>query len=247
MTLTKYLPGLVFALIIATAGLSNAQDQPATVVPDPGTISVTGKGSVRVVPDMASIRLGVVREAETARVALDANSKAMAEVLDALKAEGIADRDMQTSGLSIEPRYFYPKNLNNGTQEPPRIVGYQVSNMLEVRVRDISKAGNVLDKAVSLGVNSGGGISFGNQDVAAILNEARAKAVADAIDKAETFTKAAGVSLGRILVLSENQNGSRPVPVAFSRNADVAEAAVPIATGENRYEVIVDVQWEILQ
>jgi uncharacterized protein YggE len=115
-------------------------------------ILVTGQGSFDIAPDMAVLSLTVTREAETARAALDANSSAMKEVFAAMKAEGIADRDLQTSGFSIQPRYIYP-SPKSGQREPPRIVGYVVRNSLTVRVRDIENVGAILDKSVTLGVN----------------------------------------------------------------------------------------------
>ena len=138
-------------------------------------IVVTGEGEASAAPDLALLSLTVMREEKTAREALDANSNAMAAVISAMKAFGIAERDLQTSSIQIQPRYNHA-NKPDGTQEAT-LVGYQVSNTLSVRLRDVSKAGEVLDKAVSLGVNQGGGISFANEDPGAILKEARRKAV----------------------------------------------------------------------
>ena len=149
-------------------------------------ILVTGQGSVDIAPDMAVLSLTVSREAETARAALDANSSAMKEVLAAMKAEGIAARDLQTSGFSIQPRYIYP-SPKSGQREPPRIVGYTVRNSLTVRVRDIENVGAILDKWVTLGVNEGGNISFTNADTSVPITQARTLAVKDAIAKANTL------------------------------------------------------------
>ena len=118
------------------------------------TVSATGQASVA--PDMALMSLSVLREAKTARAALDANNEAMAEILLAMKEEGIEDKDLQTSGFSIQPQFHYPKSRDNNNPQPPRIVGYQVSNNLTVRVRNLQKLGRVLDQSVTLGVNQGG-------------------------------------------------------------------------------------------
>ncbi len=160
-------------------------------------IVVTGQGSVDIAPDMAVITLTVVREAATARAALDANSKAMADVLGAMEEQGIAQRDLQTSNFSIRPKYTYPPRNPSGPTEAPRIVGHTVSNSLTVRVRDISKVGEVLDKSVTLGVNQGGNILFTNDDPAAALDRARTAAVHEALAKATTLAQAAGVKRGQ--------------------------------------------------
>ena len=158
------------------------------------------------------------------------------------------DRDLQTSNFNIQPRYFYPKP-QNGTQKPPRIIGYVVSNNLTVRVRNLSSLGEVLDEVVTFGVNSGGGISFSSSDPSEAVETARKNAMKEALKKAGTLTDAAGVNLGRILEISE-QGGRRPIrakAMARSLQADVAESAVPIASGENTYSITVNVSWEIQQ
>lgn len=213
------------------------------------TIRVTGEGKVSVAPDIAAISVGVVREAKTARAALTANNNAMAKVLDAMKAQGIADKDLQTSGFNISPRYYYPPREKNHQQKPPKIVGYTVSNNLSVRIRDLQKVGEVLDQVVTLGVNSGGNIQFMNDNPKEALKQARKAAMADAIDKAKTLAEGAGVDLGSILEISENSRSPRPVPMArgnFAAKAMAAES-VPVASGENTYHVTVNVNWEIDQ
>ena len=136
---------------------------------------------------MALLSLSVMREAMSAREALDANNKAMAEVIAAMKASGVADRDLQTAGVQISPRYDYV-NKPDGTQEA-KLAAYQVTNTLSVRVRDLAKTGEILDKSVTLGVNQGGGVSFANDDPSATLTEARKRAVADAMARAKTLTR----------------------------------------------------------
>lgn len=213
------------------------------------TIQVVGEGEVAIAPDIAAISVGVVKEAKTARGALTANNTAMSKVWGAMKVKGIADKDLQTSGFTISPRYFYPPRENNQQQKPPTIVGYTVSNNLSVRIRDLEKVGEILDLVVTLGVNSGGNIQFMNDNPKQVLKRARQAAMADAIDKAKTLADAAGVDLGRILEISENSSSPRPMPMArgkFAAEAMIAEA-VPIASGENTYHVTVNVNWEISQ
>jgi uncharacterized protein YggE len=211
-------------------------------------ILVTGQGSVDVAPDMAMLALTVTREAETAREALDANSAAMNDVLDAMKAEGIKARDLQTSGFSIQPKYFYPQQKSSGTREPPRIIGYTVRNSLNVRIRDIASLGQILDKSVTLGVNEGGNISFTNDDPSAAVTEARVLAMKDALAKAKTLAEAGGVKVGKLLEISEQSFNPRPMPMARAERSFAMSAdAVPVAAGENTYRVSVNVTFAIDQ
>jgi len=234
------------------AGFSLALGQAAHAGEKEPVISVSGTGKTSVVPDMAIIKLGVQREAKTARKALNRNNEAMAVVLAELKASGIAARDLQTSGFNIQPRYHYPKQGPSGEQRPPRIVGYTVANQLSVRIRDLSKLGEILDKSVTLGVNSGGGIQFLIEDVEGALMQARKNAVASAIAKAKILSEAAGVKLGKILEIRESARGISPRPMremAMARSiaADAVPVPVPVAAGENSYSVSVLVRWEIMQ
>lgn len=212
-------------------------------------ISVSGTAKANVAPDLAILNLGVLRHAKTARQALDANNTAMKEVLASMKEAGIAERDLQTSNFSIGPRYDYHRPKKGEIQKPPRIVGYNVSNNLTVRVRDLSKVGEILDRSVTLGVNSGGNIHFTNDDPKAAISIARAKAMKNAIEKASVLTQAANVDLGAIISIDEHS--SRPQPIRMARNKMMAEAmvadAAPIAAGENTYSVSVNVRWEIKQ
>ncbi len=200
----NFLP-LTLALALAIPVAAQAADQP------PPRIVVVGEGESTIAPDMALLSLSVMREAATAREALTANNDAMAAVISAMKAAGIEERDLQTAGVQIAPRYDYtPKP--DGTQEA-KLVAYQVTNTLSVRVRDLGKTGEILDKSVSLGVNQGGGISFTNDDPSKTLTEARGKAVADAMAKAKTLADAAGVTLGKILEISESPMSQPPMPI----------------------------------
>lgn len=206
-------------------------------------IIVSGEGEAAVAPDMAVLSLSVMREAKTAREALDANNSAMAEVIDAIKKFGVADRDLQTAGLQIMPRYNYTNNPD-GTQQAD-LVAYQVVNTLTVRVRDIGKTGEILDKSVSLGVNQGGSIVFTNDDPSATVTEARKNAVAEAKAKAETLAQAAGVSLGRILEITDQTYGVQPMPIEAKAFDRAMAAAVPIQAGENSYRVQVNITYEL--
>lgn len=232
----SFLP-LVLAAAVAFPAVAGAADSP------PPRLVVSGEGQASVAPDLAVLSLSVMREAKSAREALDTNNDAMAAVISAMKASGVEDRDLQTAGIQINPRYNYT-NKPDGSQEA-ELVAYQVTNTLSVRVRNIDSTGEILDKAVSLGVNQGGGISFTNEDPAATLTEARKKAVADAIAKARTLAEAAGVELGRVLEISDQSVTAVPMPIQAKAFDSAGGAAVPVQAGENAYQVQVTVTFAL--
>lgn len=240
LMLATFLSGAMTAgFLAAPASAEEAQRREATIM-------VSGEGKASVAPDMALISLSVVQEAATAAEALAANSKAMAEVLADLKSQGIADKDMQTSDFSIQPKYRQETSSGNG-YEAPEIVGYSVQNGLTVRVRDLSALGGLIDRAVKLGVNQGGNIVFTNDNSDATVEEARKQAVADAAAKAKTLTEAAGVKLGRVIEISEAFARPMPELMAAPMAKMAAADAVPIASGENRYTVTVNITYAIEQ
>lgn len=230
----------IAACLASGGSLAVANENPAP------RILVTGVGSVDIAPDMAVLHLSVMREAATAREALTANSAAMTEVLDAMTTLGIAKRDLQTSSFNVQPRYTRPPRQSSGAGEAPKLVGYIVRNAVTVRVRDISRVGEVLDRSVSLGVNEGGDIQFTNDDPSVAITQARTEAMQQALAKAGTLAKAAGVSIGKVLEISEQQSSPRPMPMARMAMDYKAESA-PIAAGENSYKVTVNVTLAIQQ
>ncbi len=226
---------------------------PATALADervnPGVIDIQGVGEVAAAPDMAFVSSGVTTQADTAREALNANTAAMAELIKVLEDAGIEAKDIQTSNFSVQPQYVYSDKRNeNGYTSPPKIAGYQVSNAVTVRVRKLDTLGAVLDKAVTVGANTIDGIRFSVSDTDALYEKARKDAIADAKAKAELYTEAAGVGLGRILQISEN-NGFAPQPMMMREKAMMASdaAPVPMQGGEVNYNVSVSVRWELDQ
>ncbi|WP_269930521.1 SIMPL domain-containing protein [Aminobacter sp. HY435] len=235
----KYMALMLAAALALPAAAARADNQP------PPRIIVTGEGEASAAPDLALLSLSVMREAKTAREALDANNEAMAAVIAAMKAAGIADRDLQTSGIQISPRYNFTNNTDGS--QTAELVAYQVTNTLSVRIRDIAKAGEVLDKAVSLGVNQGGGITFANDDPSKIITEARKLAVADAIARAKVLAEAAGVSVGKVLEIADQSFVGQPMPIQAKSFDRAGAAAVPVEAGENAYRVQVNVIFELKQ
>jgi uncharacterized protein YggE len=226
------------ALSLAAALPNPAQAKDEKTIP---SISLTGHGEVRLAPDMAVVTVGVLSSANTAREALDANTKSMDAIFASLKAAGIDARDLQTSNFMVNPRYDYSQG--NGT--PPKMVGYDVSNNVTVTVRKLENLGKVLDQAVSSGSNQINGVAFqvAKPDVA--TDAARKLAVANAIAKAKVYTEAAGVGLGPILNIAEGGSYQPPVPVfAKTMRADAA-GSVPIAEGEQVIGIDVNITWEL--
>ena len=238
--------GLVaLTLALAAAAAPLAAEAQETARPRESTVIVTGEGTAEMAPDMALVDLGVVKDAKTAREALDANNKAMADILAAMKEAGIEARDLQTSGFAINPQYQFPQS-STGENPPPILLGFQVTNTVTLRVRDLSKLGEILDKAVTLGANHGGGIRFVNDKPDAAVSTARARAVENAIAKAKELTAAAGVGLGRVLEISETSYRAEPMPMMRAMAKDSAAGGfVPLATGENSYSVVVNVTFAL--
>ncbi|MAT91640.1 MAG: hypothetical protein CME59_03480 [Halioglobus sp.] len=219
---------------------------PLAAQADDAQIEVSATGSAAGAPDMAVLTLTVNREAPTAGEAVDASSAAMAQVLNAMRSLGVADRDLQTSGFSIHPNYAHLQRVPGADGQARRFTGYTVRNSLTVRLRDVGRVGEALDAAVRLGVNEGGNIAFANQDPAPLLDKARRRAVKAAMGKARTLADAAGVRLGSILEIAERSRQSQPLPFARAEMA-MSDASVPVASGENSYQVTVEMTFAIAE
>ena len=227
----------ILPLVVLVAGLA----LPAAAEPVPAFITVAGEGRSFAVPDMASLNLGVASRGLTAADALGANSTALASVLARLAADGIAPRDIQTSGLSVSPRYDYSDNGDG------RVVGYDARNMVTVRVRDLPALGALIDAALAAGANEFNGLSFGLADDRAAIDAARRAAVADARARADLYAKAAGVSLGRIVTISETAGFEAPQPMALRAAPMAAPPPVPVAAGELSLGAQISMVFEIVQ
>lgn len=208
----------------------------------PPSLSVTGEGTARAVPDTATVRAGVETNAANAARALEENSAATQRVIDALETAGIADADVQTANFSVEPVYSQYDRADPSL--PQRVIGYRVTNEVVVRLRDLDTMGTLLDRLVATGANRINGIAFGFADEAAVVDQARRKAVADAKRKAALYAEAAGVELRRILSISE-PGVIRPLPAPRMRLEASALPAAPIERGENEVTATVTVLWEI--
>jgi uncharacterized protein YggE len=205
-------------------------------------IVVTGTGEASARPDLAVISAGVVVQSETASAALADNSRAMEAVLQQLRTAGLADADVQTSQFSVMPLYERQPPEREITA-PPRIVGYQVSNRVTARVRDIDRLGAVLDALVSAGATNIDGPWFDVADPEQVLGQARDAAVADALARARRYTAAAGVELGEVISIEEA--GSFVPPPRPMMRAEAMAADVPIAPGQTELSASVMVTFAI--
>ena len=212
-----------------------------------GTISIQGHGEVAAAPDMAMVSSGVTTQGATAREALDANTAAMTDLIATLKEAGIEARDIQTSGFSVNPNYVYSDERDaNGYSLPPRINGYQVSNNVTVKVRQLEGLGTILDKSVTVGANTVNGVSFSVADPSDLYNKAREAAFADAEAKAKLYANAAGSALDEIVSISEGQGFNDPQPLPMYARAEMKDSAsVPVEAGELSFAINVSVEWEL--
>ena len=221
------------AAVIAAGTLLAA---PALAETVPPAISVTGEATVSVPPDLAQVEGGVSSDAKSAREASEANNAAMGKVLLALKAAGVEEKDVQTSRLSLQPQYAPNRS------GPSPVVGYRASNRVTLRVRDVTKVASMIDTLVGAGANEIGGINFMVSQASKLLDEAREKAIADARRKAEIYARAAGVTLGAPVSISEEGNAP---PLPYRRMAGGMAATAPVAQGEETLSVTVNVSWAI--
>jgi hypothetical protein len=209
------------------------------------TITVVGHGKIGAAPDVAEINVGVATQAVAAKDALAQNSDAMAALHKTIKEFGVAAKDVRTTQLNLYPQYSQPRPNNQWGNEPPRIVGYHVENMVRVTSRDISKLGRLLDALASSGANRIQGISFRIDDDSKMLDEARKRAMADAKHSAELLAGEAGAVLGRPVRIREGVSAA-PFPVAPMGRMMAAAAPVPVAPGEVETNVTVEVVYRLL-
>jgi len=229
------------ACVIVLIGLTQAATQ-ASAQSQARTLRVAATGRIAATPDMVIVTTGVVTQAKTARQALSDNNRAAAAMIAALKAAAIADRDIQTAGLNVQPLYSKAKRQNNGEQLR-RIVGYSVTNQVRVRIRDLAKGGEILDTIVGRGANRMNGLQFAVSNADELRIKAEALAVREARTRAQVMAEAAGVALGQIVNIT---TGSAPQPVTRHYARTVMAESVPIQAGEKEISASVTVTWEIV-
>ncbi|WP_373354140.1 SIMPL domain-containing protein [Pseudoroseicyclus sp. CXY001] len=223
------------ALLAATLAVAPLAAAPALA--EGGLITISGLGEAAAKPDMATITMGVERRADTAAAALAAVSDALQPVIQELGALGVPPADIQTSGLRLDAELNYDVS-------PPEQTGFVAGSTLTVKITDLDGAGALIDAVVSAGANQLQGISFGLSDSAAALEEARRAAVADALEKAQVYADAAGLTLGPIAALTEGGASLPPMAAQEMRMMD-AGGSMPIAAGELTVSASVSISWEI--
>lgn len=234
--------GLILALLVP-AGSSQllAQENGDDDVDEPQrTLSVSGSGTASGRPDTAMVTLGVETEAEEAAPALSLNNEQMQALIDALTEAGIAEENVQTQVVRLQPRYQQSEPQAQGT---PELVGYRAVNLVEVRVEELDSLGEILDAAVQAGGNRVENIRFEITDSAELEEQAREAAWNDALGKAEQLAELAGAELGPVLTISET--GQPPRPIVEQAVGGQAEAAVPIQPGTQDVQIDVHVVWTL--
>jgi uncharacterized protein YggE len=232
--------GALTSAMTAPAALAQAAPPAAESLFRATTLNLSAYGETKAPPDMATIALGVQTEAPTAAAAMAANARQMSQVMAALKAAGIAAKDIQTSNLNLSPRYAY------GKDQPPRLTGYQASNDVTVAVRDLARLGAAVDATVSAGANQVNGIAFGLSDPTAAENAARLDAVKALQAKADLYARATGYRILRMVSLGEGGGYAPPRPIAFAATAEMRAAApTPVSPGELKVRVDVTGLYEL--
>jgi len=231
---------LAVAVVITAAQVAFAQGTPADARFAATTLNISAYGDVMAAPDMATITLGVQTDGQTAAQALGANAEQMTRVLAALKRAGLAERDIRTSQLNVNPKYVYEQN------QPPRLTGYEASNQVTVIARDLKRLGPTVDAAVGAGATNVNSISFGLLDPTAAQDAARLVAVRDLQAKAELYAKALGHPIVRLVNLSETPSFSPPVLSGVMVTAQKRLAApTPVSPGEMQVRVQVTGLYEL--
>lgn len=234
---------MILALLAATAVSATpaaAQSAVQFAQPISGTrLEINANGEVSRVPDVAVISAGVATRASSASQALQENSARMARVLAALKRAGVADRDIQTNAISLNPEYRYAEN------QPPELVAYSASNQVTIRFRDIRNSGRILDALVAEGANQINGPSMVIDKPEDALNEARADAVAKGLARARLYASAIGKRVGRILSISESGGYSPPPPMPYAVTMRAESADTKLMPGEQKVEVSLAMVFEL--
>ncbi len=234
---------VLFALPLALGAAVSAHAQTAApavgIAADATLLNVSAQAEASRVPDVATLSAGVVTQAADGNAAMRQNAEQMARVVAAIRKAGIAERDVQTSGINLNPQYRYAEN------EAPRITGYQASNTVNVKVRDIARLGQVLNALAAQGANQINGPSFQIDDPEPVQDEARVAALKKAQARAETYARSLGLRVRRIVSISEGGGGGfHPVPVMAMAKADRLEST-PVSPGETTLSVSLDVVFEL--
>lgn len=249
-TSASLLMAAALAAASATPAMAQSMSPGPVVAPGNAVLTVSADGRSTRTPDLAVFNAGVTTQAKTASAALTENAERMNAVIAALKASGIAERDIQTSNLSVNPVYGQPRADENGNVTgDPVIIGYQATNQVEVKQRKIGNYGKTIDTLVNAGANQVSGPSFQLDDADAASDEARVEAMKKARARADLYARAAGLSVKRILTISES-GGFSPQPMVMYARAEkmmAGAAPSPVSAGEVQVGANVTVTFELGQ
>lgn len=236
--MSRLLPALLVSVALALPATAIAHSSQTEM---PGVIHVTATANVDVVPDRVSVSAGVQSDGKTAQEAMARNSELMRNVFATLAANGIAERDISTTNLNLNPRYDYEQRTNG----QPLLVGYRASNQITIVSRDLNQTGQLIDSLLQAGLNNINGVNFTVSEPEAAQAQARAAAIEKAKIKARMMAQSANVRLGRLLSLSE---GSSAAPIMFNTMAamESRSAAPPLAPGEREIGATVTMSYAIL-
>ena len=229
----------VAGLLAIGLSAANAQSQQPPFLPDGTLLQVSAQAEVRRKPDVARLSAGVVTQAPEAQAAMQANAQRMQSVVAAIRQAGIADKDIRTTGVHLQPQYAYGEN------RAPQLTGYQVSNSVQVTVRDLERIGPTLDALVAQGANQVNGPDFGIEDEDAVRDLARAEAVQKARRRAQVYAEAAGMGVRRIVAITESGGYSPPTPYPRMAMAQSESADTPVEPGENVVSASIEVWFEL--
>ncbi|WP_165967354.1 SIMPL domain-containing protein [Luteimonas aestuarii] len=233
---------LAVGAALGTTAMTDAHAQTVNapaVASDSTLLSVSAQAEASRPPDVAALSTGVVTQAPDANAALRANAQQMAKVVAAIRAAGIAERDIQTSGINVHPQYDYRDN------QAPTITGYQASNTVNIKVRDIAKVGDVLDALVASGANQVNGPSFTIDQPEAVYDEARRAALEKAQARATMYAQSLGLRVRRIVSISEGGGFQPPMPMMKTMAMDARMESTPVSPGETTLSANLDVVFEL--
>jgi uncharacterized protein YggE len=239
--MTRHTRQIAAAVMSIAAWQTAATAQTVPTARPTTLLTLNVEGRTARVPDMAEVSGGVVTAAPTAADAMSQNAERMTAVVAAVRQAGVAERDIQTSGLSLQPQYRYVNN------QPPELTGYQATNTVNLRIRRIADTGKLLDTLVKVGANQISGPVFRIEDDAAALDEARLAAVKAAKARAELYARATGLNVRRIVTMAEGGGAHpEPRPMLTRMMADAAPAAAPpVAPGEVALSINLNVVFEL--
>lgn len=236
---------IFFALLFVFAKWGPAINFSTTTQVKGDAFIASGEGKVSVTPDIAKVSLGIQETGSSLKIVQNAVNIKSKTLTDALKKLGIEERDIKTSSYNVYPQYDY-------TSSNQKITGYQVSTNYQVTVRDFDKVNDIVVAATAAGANIVGDVSFELSDSIKTekMNEAREEAVKVAKTKAEGLAKAAGITLGKIINVSENQNQNATRPIAFMEKTDAGGGGTPVAQpdiqpGQTEINITVSLSYEV--